>query len=146
MSFGRGVSQCIRVLLERSSLCSYPHCTHTLLERVSSFVLSFTCITWPLPGKQLVTRKHGHRNMSYTHSSLYHSQSISSWDECPCSYLQYLEICSKALRACLKPDIAANAAKRGDSGLKYAVWENGKQGELSKGTLPSLLFGWLYVS
>ncbi len=52
----------------------------------------------------------------------------------PHSYLQYLELCSKAVRACLKPEIAANAAKRGDSTLKFSVWENGKQGELSRRT------------
>ena len=50
----------------------------------------------------------------------------------PYSYLKYVDLCSKALRACLKSELAVVASKRGESTLKYSVWENGKQGDLSK--------------
>lgn len=47
-------------------------------------------------------------------------------------YLRYVNLCSKALRACLKPELASIAIKREECGLKYAIWDNGKQGDLSK--------------
>ncbi len=52
------------------------------------------------------------------------------WKNAGYSYLRYLDLCSRALRSCLKPELAATAVKRGESILKYAIWDNGKQGEL----------------
>lgn len=48
------------------------------------------------------------------------------------SYLRYLEICSKTLRSCVKADLQAAAERRSESTLKFANWENGKQGDISK--------------
>jgi hypothetical protein len=42
------------------------------------------------------------------------------------SYLQYLELCSKALRNCLKEPHKAAAAKRGDFTIKHTSWQQGK--------------------
>lgn len=48
------------------------------------------------------------------------------------SYLQYLELCSRIVRSCLKEEFKAAAVKRGEEGLKFAKWSEGKQGESSK--------------
>lgn len=48
------------------------------------------------------------------------------------SYLQYLEFCSRIVRHSLKEPHRSAAIKRGEQGLKYAKWANGKQGENSK--------------
>lgn len=42
------------------------------------------------------------------------------------SYLQYLEICSKLVRNCLKEPHKTNALKRGEYIIKKITWENGK--------------------
>ncbi|KAF9956408.1 ubiquinol-cytochrome c reductase core subunit 1 [Mortierella alpina] len=46
------------------------------------------------------------------------------------SYLQYAQVCARAVRHALKEDARANAVRRDEQGLKFAKWENGKQGEL----------------
>lgn len=48
------------------------------------------------------------------------------------SYLNYLDLCSRIVRASLKEEFRAAAAKRAEHGLKFALWSNGKQLELSK--------------
>lgn len=48
-----------------------------------------------------------------------------------CSYVQYLEMCSRIVRHSLKEEFKAAAIKRGEVGLKKASWEKGKQGEYS---------------
>jgi F-type H+-transporting ATPase subunit epsilon len=45
------------------------------------------------------------------------------------SYLQYVSICSRALRNSLKEEARVIAQRRDENVLKYAKWENGKQGE-----------------
>ena len=42
-------------------------------------------------------------------------------------YLQYLELCSRVVRHSLKEEFRAAAIKRGEQGLKYGSWTNGKQ-------------------
>jgi len=42
-------------------------------------------------------------------------------------YLQYLELCSRIVRHSLKEEFRAAAIKRGEQGLKYGIWNNGKQ-------------------
>jgi hypothetical protein len=42
-------------------------------------------------------------------------------------YLQYLELCSRVVRHSLKEEFRAAAIKRGEQGLKYGAWSNGKQ-------------------
>ncbi|KGG53184.1 hypothetical protein DI09_106p80 [Mitosporidium daphniae] len=56
--------------------------------------------------------------------------SAGAWKELGITYLQYLELCSKTLRGCLKPELMAAAIRRGESILKFSKWESGKQGEL----------------
>lgn len=47
------------------------------------------------------------------------------------SYLHYLDLCSRIVRASLKPEFKAAAMKRAEEGLKFAKWSGGKQSELS---------------
>lgn len=47
------------------------------------------------------------------------------------SYIQYLELCSRIVRSCMKEPHRSTALKRAQQGLKYAKWAEGKQGELS---------------
>lgn len=46
------------------------------------------------------------------------------------SYLQYANICARALRNSLKDEARVAAARRNENNLKYAKWENGNQKEL----------------
>lgn len=50
----------------------------------------------------------------------------------PPSYLQYLELCSRVVRHSLKEEFRAAAIKRGEQGLKYGTWSEGKQTGTSK--------------
>ena len=50
----------------------------------------------------------------------------------PFSYLHYLDLCSRIVRASLKPEYKAAAMKRGELGLKFAKLTEGKQRDLSK--------------
>jgi F-type H+-transporting ATPase subunit epsilon len=45
------------------------------------------------------------------------------------SYLQYANICARAVRNSLKDDVRVVAARRNENGLKFAKWENGVQKE-----------------
>ena len=47
------------------------------------------------------------------------------------SYLHYLDLCSRIVRASLKAEFKAAAMKRAEQGLKFAKWSEGKQSELS---------------
>lgn len=47
------------------------------------------------------------------------------------SYLNYLDLCSRIVRASLKEEFRAAAAKRAEHGLKFSMWSQGKQLELS---------------
>ncbi|KAF9959119.1 hypothetical protein BGZ65_000798 [Modicella reniformis] len=46
------------------------------------------------------------------------------------TYLQYAQICARAVRSTLKEEARVVAIRRDEQGLKYAKWEAGKQGEL----------------
>ncbi|KAF9550918.1 hypothetical protein EC957_011465 [Mortierella hygrophila] len=46
------------------------------------------------------------------------------------SYLQYAQVCARAVRNSLKEEARVVAIRRDEQGLKYAKWEAGKQGEL----------------
>ncbi|KAF9932752.1 hypothetical protein FBU30_007402 [Linnemannia zychae] len=46
------------------------------------------------------------------------------------SYLQYAQVCARAVRNSLKEEARVVAVRRDEQGLKYAKWEAGKQGEL----------------
>ncbi|KAF9142703.1 hypothetical protein BGX30_002383 [Mortierella sp. GBA39] len=48
----------------------------------------------------------------------------------PESYLQYAQVCARAVRNSLKEEARVVAIRRDEQGLKYAKWEAGKQGEL----------------
>ncbi|KAK9767600.1 hypothetical protein K7432_002486 [Basidiobolus ranarum] len=53
-----------------------------------------------------------------------------AWRAANVSYVQYSQICAKAVRNALKTEQRLVAQKRDEQGLKYAKWANGKQGEL----------------
>ncbi|ORY06702.1 hypothetical protein K493DRAFT_344350 [Basidiobolus meristosporus CBS 931.73] len=53
-----------------------------------------------------------------------------AWRAANLSYLQYSQICAKAVRNALKTEQRIVAQKREEQGLKFAKWANGKQGEL----------------
>lgn len=43
------------------------------------------------------------------------------------SYVKYSNVCARALRKCLKPELRADAMKRDDDTIiKVAKWEGGK--------------------
>ncbi|KAI8393679.1 mitochondrial ATP synthase epsilon chain-domain-containing protein [Radiomyces spectabilis] len=54
---------------------------------------------------------------------------MSAWKAAGFSYLQYANICAKALRNSLKEDLRTVAAQRDRNGLKFAKWEKGQQKE-----------------
>ncbi|KAL1915222.1 uncharacterized protein VTP21DRAFT_7498 [Calcarisporiella thermophila] len=54
----------------------------------------------------------------------------AAWKAAGISYLQYLQICSRAVRSALKEEPRLIAQRRDQQGLKFAIWENGKQGEV----------------
>lgn len=49
---------------------------------------------------------------------------------CANSYLQYAQICARAVRNSLKEEARVVAVRRDEQGLKVAKWEAGKQGEV----------------
>ncbi|KAI8975442.1 mitochondrial ATP synthase epsilon chain-domain-containing protein [Mycotypha africana] len=54
---------------------------------------------------------------------------MSAWKSAGITYLQYANICARAVRNSLKDEFRAAAARRSQNGLKYAKWENGVQKE-----------------
>ncbi|ORX80811.1 hypothetical protein K493DRAFT_292990 [Basidiobolus meristosporus CBS 931.73] len=54
-----------------------------------------------------------------------------AWRAANVSYLQYSQICARAVRNSLKNEQRLVAQKREEQGLKFAKWANGKQGELN---------------
>ncbi|KAF2397062.1 mitochondrial ATP synthase epsilon chain domain-containing protein [Trichodelitschia bisporula] len=45
------------------------------------------------------------------------------------SYNRYLAVASRVVRRSLKEDLRVQAERRGEMDLRFAKWENGKQGE-----------------
>ncbi|KAI8074520.1 hypothetical protein BC940DRAFT_288442 [Gongronella butleri] len=51
---------------------------------------------------------------------------MSGWKAAGISYVQYANICARALRNALKDDVRTQAVlQRNNNGLKFAKWENG---------------------
>ncbi|CAG8450009.1 3270_t:CDS:2 [Ambispora leptoticha] len=53
-----------------------------------------------------------------------------AWKTAGISYLQYAQICARAVRNALKEEQRVIAQRRDEQGLKFAKWEAGKQGEV----------------
>ncbi|KAI8976864.1 mitochondrial ATP synthase epsilon chain-domain-containing protein [Pilobolus umbonatus] len=54
---------------------------------------------------------------------------MSAWKAAGISYLQYANICARAVRNSLKDEFRAAALRRNNNGLKFAKWESGVQKE-----------------
>ncbi|CAO3579587.1 unnamed protein product [Absidia cylindrospora] len=54
---------------------------------------------------------------------------MSGWKAAGISYVQYANICARAVRNSLKDDLRNAALVRNTNGLKYSKWENGVQKE-----------------
>ncbi|KAI9247839.1 mitochondrial ATP synthase epsilon chain-domain-containing protein [Sporodiniella umbellata] len=50
---------------------------------------------------------------------------MSAWKAAGITYLQYANICARAVRNSLKDDVRAAALRRDKNGLKFQKWENG---------------------
>ncbi|RCI01044.1 hypothetical protein CU098_009717 [Rhizopus stolonifer] len=50
---------------------------------------------------------------------------MSAWKAAGISYLQYANICARAVRNSLKDDVRTVAIRRDKNGLKFQKWENG---------------------
>ncbi|KAM0713950.1 hypothetical protein Q7P37_010913 [Cladosporium fusiforme] len=53
----------------------------------------------------------------------------ASWKAAGLTYNRYLTIAARVVRRSLKEDLRVNAERRGESELRFAKWEGGKQGE-----------------
>ncbi|KAK2732318.1 hypothetical protein FQN55_004260 [Onygenales sp. PD_40] len=53
-----------------------------------------------------------------------------AWKAAGLSYNRYLAIAARAVRRSLKEEARIQAERRGVMDLKFAKWENGKQGEV----------------
>ncbi|GAA5804067.1 mitochondrial ATP synthase epsilon chain-domain-containing protein [Helicostylum pulchrum] len=54
---------------------------------------------------------------------------MSAWKAAGISYLQYANICARAVRNSLKDETRTLALRRNQNNLKFAKWENGVQKE-----------------
>ncbi|KAI9316734.1 mitochondrial ATP synthase epsilon chain-domain-containing protein [Dichotomocladium elegans] len=54
---------------------------------------------------------------------------MSAWKSAGITYLQYANICARAVRNSLKTDLRAAAQIRNQNNLKVSKWENGVQQE-----------------
>ncbi|OCK84598.1 hypothetical protein K432DRAFT_261884, partial [Lepidopterella palustris CBS 459.81] len=52
-----------------------------------------------------------------------------AWKAAGLTYNRYLAVASRVVRRSLKEDKRIQAERRGEMELKFAKWENGKQGE-----------------
>ncbi|PVH94584.1 hypothetical protein DM02DRAFT_602267 [Periconia macrospinosa] len=53
-----------------------------------------------------------------------------AWKAAGISYNRYISVASRVVRRSLKEEKRIAAEKRGESDLRFAKWENGKQGEV----------------
>ncbi|OJD12406.1 hypothetical protein AJ78_06997 [Emergomyces pasteurianus Ep9510] len=53
-----------------------------------------------------------------------------AWKAAGLTYNRYLAIAARAVRRSLKEEPRLQAERRGQMDLKFAKWQNGKQGEL----------------
>ncbi|KAL1970413.1 hypothetical protein VTN77DRAFT_5574 [Rasamsonia byssochlamydoides] len=56
----------------------------------------------------------------------------SAWKAAGLTYNRYLAVAARAVRRSLKEGPRLQAERRGRSDLKFAKWENGKQGEVKQ--------------
>ncbi|KAM0691421.1 hypothetical protein Q7P36_010192 [Cladosporium allicinum] len=54
----------------------------------------------------------------------------AAWKSAGLTYNRYLTVAARVVRRSLKDDKRLAAEKRGESDLRFAKWENGKQGEI----------------
>ncbi|KAK5111771.1 hypothetical protein LTR62_004691 [Meristemomyces frigidus] len=52
-----------------------------------------------------------------------------AWKAAGITYNRYLAVAARVVRRSLKDDKRLQAEKRGEMDLRFAKWENGKQGE-----------------
>ncbi|KAF2731434.1 mitochondrial ATP synthase epsilon chain domain-containing protein [Polyplosphaeria fusca] len=52
-----------------------------------------------------------------------------AWKAAGLTYNRYVSVASRVVRRSLKEDKRIAAERRGESDLRFAKWENGKQGE-----------------
>ncbi|KAI9670157.1 MAG: hypothetical protein M1817_004494 [Caeruleum heppii] len=52
-----------------------------------------------------------------------------AWKASGLTYNRYLAVAARVVRRSLKEDMRLQAERRGEMDLKFAKWENGKQGE-----------------
>ncbi|KAH8726102.1 mitochondrial ATP synthase epsilon chain-domain-containing protein [Phaeosphaeriaceae sp. PMI808] len=53
-----------------------------------------------------------------------------AWKAAGLTYNRYIAVASRVVRRSLKEDKRIIAERRGESELRFAKWENGKQGEM----------------
>ncbi|KAI9901806.1 hypothetical protein N3K66_003623 [Trichothecium roseum] len=53
----------------------------------------------------------------------------AAWKAAGLTYNRYLAVAARAIRRSLKEDKRIVAERRGEMDLRFAKWENGKQGE-----------------
>ncbi|KAJ4340311.1 hypothetical protein N0V87_002603 [Didymella glomerata] len=53
----------------------------------------------------------------------------AAWKVAGLTYNRYISVASRVVRRSLKEDKRIAAERRGESELRFAKWENGKQGE-----------------
>ncbi|KAF1363781.1 hypothetical protein EJ07DRAFT_100500 [Lizonia empirigonia] len=56
----------------------------------------------------------------------------AAWKAAGLSYNRYIAVASRVVRRSLKEDKRILAERRGVSELRFAKWENGKQGEVKE--------------
>ncbi|KAJ4395376.1 hypothetical protein N0V91_010897 [Didymella pomorum] len=56
----------------------------------------------------------------------------AAWKVAGLTYNRYISVASRVVRRSLKEDKRIAAERRGESELKFAKWENGKQGEVKE--------------
>ncbi|KAI9227430.1 MAG: mitochondrial ATP synthase epsilon chain-domain-containing protein [Piptocephalis tieghemiana] len=54
-----------------------------------------------------------------------------AWKSAKISYLQYSQICARAVRSALKEQTRVIAQQRDAQTIKVAKWQNGKSGEFT---------------
>ncbi|KAL1607438.1 hypothetical protein SLS59_002405 [Nothophoma quercina] len=54
----------------------------------------------------------------------------AAWKLAGLSYNRYVSVASRVVRRSLKEDKRIAAERRGESELRFAKWENGKQGDV----------------
>ncbi|KAJ4378830.1 hypothetical protein N0V86_005703 [Didymella sp. IMI 355093] len=56
----------------------------------------------------------------------------AAWKVAGLTYNRYISVASRVVRRSLKEDKRIAAERRGESELRFAKWENGKQGEIKE--------------